>query len=61
MNTELEQLKAENECLKQALETLMGQVFQGHDVESRLQFSKEGREILEVYYQYVVGHTGNYA
>ena len=61
MATELEQLKIENECLKKALETLMKQDFRGHDVESRLQFSKQGREILEVYYQYVVGHTGMYA
>lgn len=61
MNTELDQLKAENERLKTALETLMKQDFRGHSVESRLQFSKQGREILEVYYQHVVGHIGMYA
>ena len=61
MTTELEQLKIENECLKKALAELMAQDFHGHDVEFRLQFSEQGREILEVYYQYVVGHAGMYA
>lgn len=61
MTSEIEQLKAENECLKKAIEALMEQVFLGHTVESRLQFNTKGREILEVYYQYVVGHTGMYA
>lgn len=61
MTSEIEQLKAENECLKKAMEALMKSDFNGHSVESRLQFSKHGREILAAYYQYVVGHTGMYS
>ena len=61
MTSEIEQLKAENESLKTALEALMQSVHNGHSVESRLQFSTKGREILEIYYRYVVGHTGLYA
>lgn len=61
MTSEIEQIKAENECLKKALEALMKADFHGHSVESRLQFSKQGREILEAYYRHVVGHTGMYA
>ena len=61
MTSEIEQLKAENESLKKALEALMQADFNGHSVESRLQFSTKGREILEIYYRYVVGYTGLYA
>ena len=61
MTSEIEQLKAENECLKKAMEVLMRADFNGHSIESRLQFNTEGRKILEIYYRYVVGHTGMYA